>query len=227
LRPPIASLALGDECAVALQETAHYLAVDALDRSRHIVPAAPEAFLRTGGTMRTARKTRQDKHTSVGKPSGSSRIATAQVTETLEISAPSAAQSNIAAPRGMARVPTHAVTVPNERRQYPRARLRLPLKVVRIAGRRESEPQVLYTANISSSGLYARCPYELDPGTPVDLEVELVRRMAGRGMVRMLTQAHVVRLEGDAKNGWHSVAFTFDDITFQRDDILPPRFTHS
>jgi hypothetical protein len=176
--------------------------------------------------MRTARKTRQHKQGSAAKSNAPSRIAPAQVTETLEISPPVAIESNIAAPRGMARVPTHAVPVPNERRQYPRARLRLPLKVVRIAGRRESEPQVIYTANISSSGLSARCPYELSPGTPVDLEVELVRRMAGRGNVRMLTQAHVVRLEPDEKNGWHSVAFSFDDITFQRDDILPPRFSH-
>jgi hypothetical protein len=176
--------------------------------------------------MRTARKTRQHKHTSAAKSNGPSRVATAQVSETLEISPPGVIESNIAAPRGMARVPSHAVAVPNERRQYPRARLRLPLKVVRIGGRRESDPQVLYTANISSSGLSARCPYELRPGTPVDLEVELVRRMTGRGNVRMLTQAHVVRLEPDEKNGWHSVAFNFDDITFQRDDILPPRFSH-
>jgi hypothetical protein len=176
--------------------------------------------------MRTARKTRHQKHTSAAKSNGSSRVATAQVTETLELPPPGVIESNIAASRGMARVPSHAVPVPHERRTYPRARLRLPLKVVRIAGRRESEPQVLYTSNISSSGLYARCPLELKPGTPVDLEVELVRRMAGRGNVRMLTQAHVVRLERDAKNGWHSVAFTFDDISFQRDDILPPQFTH-
>ena len=177
--------------------------------------------------MRTARKTRHPKHISAAKSTGPSRVAAAQITETLEISPPGAIESNIAAPRGMARVPTHAVPVPNERRHYPRARLRLPLKVVRIAGRRESEPQVLYTANISSSGLYAKCPFELRPGTPVDLEVELVRRMAGRGNVRMITQAHVVRLEPDGKAGWHALAFTFDDITFQRDDILPPRFTHS
>ncbi len=177
--------------------------------------------------MRTARKTRQQKHVTTEKENGPSRVAPAHITETLEISPSGAIDSNIALTRGMARVPTRAIPVPHERRQYPRARLRLPLKVVRVAGRRESEPQVLYTANISSSGLYARCPHDLHPGTPVDLEIELVRRMAGRGNVRMITQAHVVRLEPDAKNGWNSVAFTFDDITFQRDDILPPRFTHS
>ncbi len=177
--------------------------------------------------MRTVRKTRQQKQTSAAKSIESSRVATAQVTETLDIPPPSAVLSNIAAPRGMARVPMHAIPVTSERRAYPRAHLRLPLKVLRIAGRRESEPQVLYTDNISSSGLYARCPFEFNPGTPVDLEVELVRRMAGRGNVRMLTQAHVVRLVPDAKNGWHYVAFSFDDITFQRDDIMPPRFLPS
>jgi hypothetical protein len=177
--------------------------------------------------MRTARKSRHPKHHSSAKSGGSSRVVTAHVTETIELPPPGVIESNIAAHRGMARVPSHTVPVPNERRSYPRARLRLPLKVVRIAGRRESEPQVLYTFNISSSGLYARCPLELTPGTPVDLEIELVRRMAGRGNVRMLTQAHVVRLERDEKNGWHSVAFTFDDISFQRDDILPPQFTHT
>jgi hypothetical protein len=177
--------------------------------------------------MRTARKTRQQKRVSVAKPNGSSRLATSSITETLELPPPGAIYSNIAVPQGMARVAAHAIPVPHERRSYPRARLRLPLKVVRIAGRRESEPQALFTANISSSGLYARCPYELTPGTPVNLEIELVRRMAGRGIVRMLTEAHVVRLDQDAKNGWYSVAFCFDDISFQRDDILPPRFAHS
>jgi hypothetical protein len=176
--------------------------------------------------MRTARKTRHQKHLTAAKSGGSSRLATVEAAEALEFSPPVVIESNIAAPRGMAGVPTHTVTVPDERRQYPRARLRLPLKVMRIAGHRESEPQVLYTANISSSGLYARCPYELTPGTPVDLEIELVRRMTGRGNVRMITQAHVVRIEPAEKSGWHSVAFTFDDITFQRDDILPPRFSH-
>ncbi len=177
--------------------------------------------------MRTARETRQRKQASIAKSNGSSRLATANITETMEFPPPGAIGNNIAAPQGMARVPTHAIPVAHERRSYPRARLRLPLKVVRVAGRRETEPPSLFTANISSSGLSARCPFELNPGTPVDLEVELVRRMAGRGIVRMLTQARVVRIEPDGKNGWHSVAFSFDDISFQRDDILPPRFTHS
>jgi hypothetical protein len=177
--------------------------------------------------MRSARKTRNHKHISAAKSNESSRVATAQATQTLELPPPGVIESNIATPRGMARIPPHAIPVPHERRTYPRARLRLPLKIVRIAGRRESEPQVLYTSNISSSGLYARCPLELTPGTPVDLEVELVRRMAGRGNVRMLTQDHVLRLDRDDQNGPHAVAFTFDAISFERDDILPPQFTHS
>jgi len=177
--------------------------------------------------MRAARKTRHVKHPSAAKANASPRGAAAQILETVELPLPVPVRSNLTAPRGMARVPTHAVAVPNERRSYPRARLRLPLKFVRIAGRRESEPQALYTANISSSGLFARCPFNLEPGTPVALEVELVRRMAGRGTVRMITEAHVVRLEPADKQGWKSLAFAFDDITFQRDDLLPPHFSHS
>jgi c-di-GMP-binding flagellar brake protein YcgR len=125
----------------------------------------------------------------------------------------------------MRRVPTHAVTVANERRAYPRAKLQLPLRVTRIAGRREAELPVIQTVDISSSGLFARCPFKLEPGTNVDLEVELVQKPAGRGAIRMLTQAHVVRVEPDAKHGWHAMAFNFDDISFQRDDFMPPRFS--
>ena len=42
-----------------------------------------------------------------------------------------------AKPKGIARVPTHAVRPPEERRAYARAKLSLPLRVKRIAGQRE------------------------------------------------------------------------------------------
>ena len=42
-----------------------------------------------------------------------------------------------AKPKGIARVPTHAVRPPEERRSYARAKLSLPLRVKRIAGQRE------------------------------------------------------------------------------------------
>src|SRR2546426_6595752 len=40
-------------------------------------------------------------------------------------------------PRGFPRVPTHVVGAVQERRLYPRAALRLPLRLKRVAGQRE------------------------------------------------------------------------------------------
>ena len=63
------------------------------------------------------------------------------------------AQNNRIAPRGMDRVPTHAVTVANEQRAYARAQLQLALRILRIAGRRETNFDQVTTIDISSSGL--------------------------------------------------------------------------
>jgi len=129
-----------------------------------------------------------------------------------------------AKPKGMARVPTHAVRPPEERRAYARAKLSLPLRVKRIAGQRERSAEPLRTANISSSGVLFLCPQHIEPGTPIELEVCLVDRPFGRGTVRMKTEAHIVRAEPAARRGWHTLAATFDDITFQREEPLPSRF---
>jgi hypothetical protein len=56
-----------------------------------------------------------------------------------------------AKPKGIARVPTHAVRPPEERRSYARAKLSLPLQVKRIAGQKERMGELLRTTNISSS----------------------------------------------------------------------------
>jgi hypothetical protein len=125
---------------------------------------------------------------------------------------------------GIDRVPTHVVTVPNERRAFPRASLRLPLRIMRIAGAREARLDRLMTVDISSSGLRTHCPVAIAPGTPVNLEVELVERPMGLGSVRLLTLAHVVRSHADARPGWHTLAFSFDEISFERDELLPPQF---
>ena len=85
-------------------------------------------------------------------------------------------------------------------------------------------PVTLVTKNISSSGVYFLCPRWIEPGTPIELEVGLVDRPLGRGSVRMTTAAHIVRVEPADTPGWHGVAATFDDITFQRDEQVPPRF---
>src|SRR3984893_6309248 len=129
-----------------------------------------------------------------------------------------------AKPKGIARVPTHAVRPPEERRSYARAKLSLPLRVRRIAGQRDRLGEPLRTANISSSGVLFLCPQRIEPGTPIELEVCLVDRPLGRGTVRMKTEAHIVRAEPASRPGWHFLAAAFDDITFQREEPLPSRF---
>ena len=124
----------------------------------------------------------------------------------------------------MARVPTHAVRPPEERRAYARAKLSLPLWLKRVAGQRDRAAEPLRTTNISSSGVLFLCPMDIEPGTPVEIEVCLVDRPFGRGTVRMKTEAHIVRSEPATRAGWHTLAATFDDITFQREEPLPSRF---
>src|SRR5271166_3721823 len=113
-----------------------------------------------------------------------------------------------AKPKGMARIPTHAVRPPDERRAYARAKLSLPLRVKRIAGQREHSTQSLRTANISSSGVLFLFPQLIEPGTPIEIEVCLVDRPFGRGTVRMKTEAHIVRAEPAPRHGWHALAVT-------------------
>ncbi len=129
-----------------------------------------------------------------------------------------------AKPKGIARVPTHAVRPAAERRSYARAKLSLPLRVRRIAGKPDPNAEFLQTTNISSSGVLFLCPRRIEPGTPVEIEVCLVDRPFGRGSVKMTTAAHIVRAEPATRPGWHALAATFDDITFQREEPLPSRF---
>src|SRR6266852_5420277 len=124
----------------------------------------------------------------------------------------------LAQPKGIARVPTHSVRPPEERRAYARAKLSLPLRVKRVAGQRERLGEPLRTTNISSSGVLFLCPHRIEPGTPIEIEVCLVDRPFGRGTVRMRTEAHIVRAEASSRPGWHSLAASFDDITFQREE---------
>jgi len=129
-----------------------------------------------------------------------------------------------ATPKGMARVPTHSIRPPQERRAYSRAKLNLILRVKRIAGQRENGLETLRTLNISSSGVLFLCPQLIEPGTPVEIEISLVDRPLGRGSVKMLTEAHVVRADVALRPGWHMLAASFDDITFQREEPMPSRF---
>lgn len=128
-------------------------------------------------------------------------------------------------PRRFARVPTHAVGVARENRRYPRAKLSLPLRLIRVGQLREPFPVTLVTRNISSSGIYFLAPRNLELGAAIELEVALVDRPLGQGRVQMCTAAHIVRAEDTETPGWRGYAATFDDFSLQRDDVIPLRFS--
>lgn len=130
-------------------------------------------------------------------------------------------------PRRFARVPTHAVGVHPEHREYPRATLKLPLRLRGVAGVPEDFPITLVTRDISSTGVYFLCPKELAAGTPIELEIVLVSKPMGLGNVVMVTLARVRRMEAAAMPGWYGVAAAFDDVEFDRDDGIPSRFSQS
>jgi PilZ domain len=128
-------------------------------------------------------------------------------------------------PRRFARVPTHAIGVARDNRRYPRAKLSLPLRLIGVAGVRQSFPVTLVTRNISSSGIYFLAPRRIEVGAAVDLEVALVDRPIGQGRVQMYTAAHVVRAEATEMPGWWGYAATFDDFALEHDDVIPLRFS--
>jgi PilZ domain len=127
-------------------------------------------------------------------------------------------------PRRFVRVPTHAVGVHPEHREYPRATLRLPLRLRSVNNIAEEFPITLVTRDISSTGVYFLCPKQLDAGAFVELEIVLVGRPMGRGNVVLATRAHVQRCEPAAMPGWFGIAASFDDVQFDRDDRMPSRF---
>lgn len=127
-------------------------------------------------------------------------------------------------PRQFVRVPTHAVGGHPEQRQYPRAKLKLPLRLRAAGGETEPYPITLVMRNISSTGVYFLCPKQLAVGTQVEMEVVLVSKPMGRGSVLMTTMAHVCRTEAAAMPGWYGLAAFFDDVEFDHDDDLPSRF---
>jgi hypothetical protein len=127
-------------------------------------------------------------------------------------------------PRRFARVPTHAVGVHPEHREYPRATLKLPMQLRSVNNVPEKFPITLVTRDISSTGVYFLCPKQVAIGTSVELEIVLVSRPMGRGNVVVATMAHVQRLEPAAMPGWYGVAASFDDVQFDRDDRVPSRF---
>jgi hypothetical protein len=125
--------------------------------------------------------------------------------------------------RRFARVPTHAVGVFPEHREYPRASLRLPLRLRGVSGRAEDFPITLVTRDISSSGVFFLCPRKLALETKIELEVVLVSRPMGRGNVVIVSKARVTRIESAATPGWFGIAASFEDLEFDRDDSVPAR----
>src|SRR5215469_4922149 len=125
--------------------------------------------------------------------------------------------------RRFARVPTHAVGVFPEHREYPRASLRLPLRLRSIDGRAEDFPITLVTRDISSSGVFFLCPRNLAGGTSIELEVVLISRPMGRGNVVIVSKARVARTEPASMPGWFGIAASFEDLEFDRDDDIPTR----
>jgi hypothetical protein len=126
--------------------------------------------------------------------------------------------------RQFVRVPTHAVGVHPEHREYPRATLRLPLRLRSVNDIQERYPITLVTRDISSSGVFFLCPKALAAGTRIEIEIVLVSRPMGRGNVVVATAARVKRLEPAATPGWYGVAALFEDVVFDRDDRVPTRF---
>lgn len=127
-------------------------------------------------------------------------------------------------PRRFARVPTHAVGATPEQREYPRASLRLPLRLRCVNSVPEDFPVTLVTRDISSTGVFFLCPKEIAVGSSVELEIMLVSRPMGHGSVVIATLAHVKRIEPAATPGWFGIAASYDDVQFDRDDSVPSRF---
>ena len=135
-----------------------------------------------------------------------------------------AALPSDAQPRRFARVPTHAVGVHPEHREYPRATLKLPLRLRSVNDVPEESPVTLVTRDISSTGVYFLSPRPLAIGASVEIEVVLVSKPMGHGNVVLATKAHVQRYEPASTPGWYGVAASFDDVQFGRDDCVPTRF---
>jgi hypothetical protein len=126
--------------------------------------------------------------------------------------------------RRFARVPTHAVGSHPEHREYPRASLKLPLRLRSVDSVAEKSPVTLVTRDISSTGVYFLCPKQIAIGVSIDLEIVLISRPLGLGNVVVTTAARVQRIEPAAMPGWYGIAAVFDDMQFDRDDRVPQRF---
>jgi hypothetical protein len=112
----------------------------------------------------------------------------------------------------------------HEQREYPRASLRLPLRLRSVSKVAEDFPITLVTRDISSTGVFFLCPKRLEVNAVIELEIVLVSRPMGRGNVVAVAVAKVRRVEAANMPGWFGIAASFDDLKFDRDDGVPSRF---
>src|SRR5260370_9427792 len=113
-------------------------------------------------------------------------------------------------PRRFVRVPTHAIGADPELREYPRAILKLPLRLRRVNHILEEFPVTLVTRDISSTGVYFLCPKPLEAGASIELEILLVSRPPGPGDVPLVTTAQVQRPEPPPPPKLYGLAPSFD-----------------
>ena len=126
-------------------------------------------------------------------------------------------------PQGFAGLPPRVREIALDRRLCSRLPLHLPLRLKRVAGEIQSASEILLTSDISSSGVYFLAPRQIEPGTPIELEVSLAEGSSGHGSEWFSTVAHVVRVELAETPGWHGLAAAFDQISFDRNDRFPRR----
>ena len=127
-------------------------------------------------------------------------------------------QAEVLRARGMRPTRHFEFEITDNRRVYPRLPLQFPVRMKRVGGQAAESSEPLVTQNISSTGMYFMAPVRVEQETPIELEIGLTDRPRGRERVRMHTTAHVVRIDPAEKPGWHGLAVTFDEITFERDD---------
>jgi hypothetical protein len=132
----------------------------------------------------------------------------------------------------VAPVPCFEFEVTENRRNHARLPLRFPLRIRQMGGKAAAVNGSLVTENISSTGVYFLAPLQPQPNTLVELEIGLTDLPfdfrsghpersrgvpRGRERVRMRARARVVRVEPACKAGWHGLAATFDEMSFDRD----------
>src|SRR3989440_7198883 len=124
-------------------------------------------------------------------------------------------------PRRFLHVPTHAVGVLPEHREYPRATLNLPLRLRSTGGIPEEFPITLVTRNISSTGVYFLCPRQLSVGTSIELPTA---RCLGPGKLTPVDVASLVNgvlVHASVIHAGYLSPGTVRDVERVRDAFVP------